>query len=106
MCVFVQLCSTLFWSIDGSPSGSSVRVIFQAKILERVAISFSRGQSLEHQTTREVPTQIPPDDRHFTGMVLILLNLPHTVFLEWKDTKQWGRWRQRGPAKGERSCPN
>ena len=34
---------TLCNSIDYSPSGSSVHGIFQAKILEWVVISFSRG---------------------------------------------------------------
>ena len=37
----VRLCD----STDGSPPGSSVRGIFQAIILEWVAISFSRGSS-------------------------------------------------------------
>ena len=36
-----QLCPTLCDPIDGSPPGSSVPGIFQARILEWVAISFS-----------------------------------------------------------------
>ena len=45
-CVFViQLCQTLCEPMDCSPSGSSVRGILQARILEWVAISFSRGSS-------------------------------------------------------------
>ena len=40
-----QLCPTLYDSTDCSPSGSSVHGIFPAKILEWVAISFSRGFS-------------------------------------------------------------
>ena len=39
----LQSCLTLWNPIDGSPPGSSVHEIFQAKILEWVAISFSRG---------------------------------------------------------------
>ena len=39
----VQLCPTLCDSIDYSLSGSSVRGIVQARILEWVAIPFSRG---------------------------------------------------------------
>ena len=31
--------------MDGSPSGSSIRGIFQVKILEQVAISYSKGFS-------------------------------------------------------------
>ena len=38
-------CLTLFDSMDCSPTGSSVHEIFQARILEWVAISRSRGSS-------------------------------------------------------------
>ena len=37
----LQACSTLCDPIEGSPPGSAVRGILQAKILEWVAISFS-----------------------------------------------------------------
>ena len=40
-----QLCSTLRDSTDCNLPGSSVHGIFQARILELVAISFSRGSS-------------------------------------------------------------
>ena len=40
-----QSCPTLCNSINCSPPGSSVHGIFQARILEWVAISFSRGSS-------------------------------------------------------------
>ena len=40
-----QLCLTLRSPMDCSPSGSSVHGILQARILEWVAISFSRGSS-------------------------------------------------------------
>ena len=44
VCVSVtQLCLTVCDPIDYSPSGSSVHGISQARILEWVAISFSRG---------------------------------------------------------------
>ena len=39
----LQSCPTLFDPIDGSPLGSSVPGIFQARILEWVAISFSNA---------------------------------------------------------------
>ena len=42
-----QLCLTLFDPMDGSPPGSSVHGILQARILEWVAIAFSRGSSKE-----------------------------------------------------------
>ena len=40
-----QSCSTLFISLDCSPPGSSVHGISQARILEWITISFSRGSS-------------------------------------------------------------
>ena len=40
-----QLCSTLCSPMDCSLTGSSVHGIFQARILEWVAMSFSRGSS-------------------------------------------------------------
>ena len=41
----LQSCSAFCNSIDCGPSGSSLHGIFQARILEWVAISFSRGSS-------------------------------------------------------------
>ena len=41
-----QLCLTLCDPVDCSPPGSSVHGILQARILEWVAISLSRGASL------------------------------------------------------------
>ena len=51
-CVLVtQLCPTLCDLIDCSPPGSYVQRILQARILEWVAIPFSRGSSpLRDQT--------------------------------------------------------
>ena len=45
LCMNAQSCPTLCDHMDCSPPGSSVRGIFQARILERVAISFSRESS-------------------------------------------------------------
>ena len=51
MCVYVCVCSvtqscpTLFDPMHCSLSGSSIHRLFQARILEWVAISFSRGSS-------------------------------------------------------------
>ena len=48
MCVHVQLlhsCLTLCDPVDHSPSGSSIHGILQARILEWVAMSFSRESS-------------------------------------------------------------
>ena len=45
ICSVAYLCSTLCSFMDCSPPGSSVHGIFQARILEWVAISSSRGSS-------------------------------------------------------------
>ena len=45
LCVHAQLCQTRCHPMDHSLPGSSVHGIFQARILEWVAISFSRGSS-------------------------------------------------------------
>ena len=41
----LQSCLTLCDSMDCSPPGSFVRGIFQARVLEWVAISYSKGSS-------------------------------------------------------------
>ena len=46
-----QSCPTLLDPTDCSPPGSSTRGIFQARVLEWVAISFSRGSSLPRDRT-------------------------------------------------------
>ena len=45
VCVSAQLCPTLCNPLDCSPPGSSVRGILQTRILQWVAISYSRGSS-------------------------------------------------------------
>ena len=47
-----QLCLTLCDPVDCSPPGSSIHGISQAKILEWVAISFSRGSSRPRDQTQ------------------------------------------------------
>ena len=47
-----QSCPTLCDPMDCSLSGSSVHGIFQARVLEWVAISFSRGSSRPRNRTR------------------------------------------------------
>ena len=46
-----QLCPTLCDPMDYSLSGSSVHGIFQARVLEWIAISFSRGSSQPRNRT-------------------------------------------------------
>ena len=51
-CLVIKLCPTLCNPVDSSPPGSSVHGIFQARILESVAISFSKGFSQPRDWTR------------------------------------------------------
>ena len=51
-CEFTQLCPTLWDPMDGSLPHSSVHGIFQARVLEWVAISFSRGSSPPRDQTQ------------------------------------------------------
>ena len=48
----VQSCLTLWDPMDCSPPGSSIHGIFQARVLEWVVISLSRGSSLPRDRTR------------------------------------------------------
>ena len=52
-----QLCLTLCDPMDGSPPGSSVHGILQARILKWVAIPFSRGSSQPRDWTRSPALQ-------------------------------------------------
>ena len=53
MCVLVaQLCPTLCYSMDCSPLGSSVHGFLQARVLEWVASSFSKGSSQPRDWTQ------------------------------------------------------
>ena len=47
-----QSCLTLWDPMDCSLPGSSIHWIFQARVLERVAISFSRGSSWPRDGTQ------------------------------------------------------
>ena len=50
-CEVTQSCPTLCCPMDCSPPGSSIHGIFQARILEWIAISFSRGSSQPRDRT-------------------------------------------------------
>ena len=52
MCCLLQSCQTLFNPMDCSPPSSSVHWILQARILEWVAISFSRESSWPRDWTQ------------------------------------------------------
>ena len=51
-CSVAKLCPTLCNPMDCSQQGSSVHGIFQARILKRIAISFSRGSFQLRNWTR------------------------------------------------------
>ena len=53
----LQLCPTLCDPIDGSPPGSSVPGILQARTLERVAISFSNAWKWKYKTNTLISWQ-------------------------------------------------
>ena len=57
LCFVTQLCPILWDPMDCSPSGLSVHGIFQARILEGVAIPSSRGSS---QPRDQPMTPAPP----------------------------------------------
>ena len=57
----LQLCPTLCDPIDGSPPGSSVPGILQARILESGAISFSNA-SMRAKSLQSCPTLCDPMD--------------------------------------------
>ena len=52
VCEVTQSCPTLCDPVDCSPPGSSVHGILQARILEWVAISFSKGSSQPRDRTQ------------------------------------------------------
>ena len=57
----LQLCLTLCDPIDGSPPGSSIPRILQARILEWVAISFSSA-GMHSKSLQSCPTLCDPTD--------------------------------------------
>ena len=56
----LQLCPTLCDPIDGSPPGSPVPGILQARTLEWVAISFSNAVKSESEVAQSCPTLATP----------------------------------------------
>ena len=76
-----QSCPTLSDPMYRSPSGFSVHGIFQARILEWVAISFSSGSSR-------------PLSTHFTKCFLLVTGSDATMkgFSAFLDKKRWNHW--------------
>ena len=61
-----KLCPTLSDPMDGSPAGSSVHRILQARVLEWVAISFSNACSV-WLVGQSCPTLCDPTDCRLPG---------------------------------------
>ena len=57
--VVAQSCPTLCDPMDCSPPGSSVHGIFQARMLEWIAISFSRGSCLPRRLLHREVDSLP-----------------------------------------------
>ena len=79
-----QLCPTLCNPMDSSPPGSSVHGIFQARVLEWVAIAFSRGFS-------------PPRNRTWVSCII------GRCFTVWATREVNSRYA--AAAKWLQSCP-
>ena len=63
----LQSCLTLYDPIDGSPPGSPVPGILQARTLEWVAISFSMEVKSESEVAQSHPTPSDPMDCSLPG---------------------------------------
>ena len=77
-----QLCLTLYDLMDCSLPGSSIHGIFQARILEWVAISFSRGSSQPRDQT-----QVSPHCRQ--TLYRLSHQRSHNIFTGSKHTTLW-----------------
>ena len=73
-------CLTLCNPIDGSPPGSSVPVILQARTLEWVAISFSNAR-MRAKSLQSCPTLCNPTDDSPPGSAIPVILQART--LEW-----------------------
>ena len=83
----LQSCLTLCDPIDGSPPGSPVPGILQARTLEWVAISFSMKVKSESEVAQSCPIPCDPMDCGLPGSsvnLLISLLIPpsHTTLLD------------------------
>ena len=89
----VKSCPTLHDAMDYSPLGSSVHESFQPRILEWVAISFSRGSSQPRDWTciscigRWVPYHWATREVHNAGHAIIKVwwSLAFTIITFWLD---------------------
>ena len=97
LALVAQLYPTICDPMDLSPPGSSVHGIFQAGILEWVAISFSRGTSWPRDRTwvsytagRFFTIWAPREARPSKGKLKTILAHPHIRVSYWFCC--WGSW--------------
>ena len=74
-----QWCLTLCDSMDCSLPGFSVHGIFQARVLEWVAISFSRGSSRRRDRTLRRQTLYPLSHQETKTLVFSCMELSHDI---------------------------
>ena len=67
----IQSCLTLSYPMDCSLRGSSIHEIFQARVLEWVAISFSRGSSPPKDEPRSPALQADALPSELLGKALV-----------------------------------
>ena len=88
-CVFIswsevaQLCPTLCDPMDYSPPGSSIHGIFQASVLEWVAISFSRGSSWPRDRTGSPALQADALPSELPGEPIFVTYTDEILTLQW-----------------------
>ena len=92
-----QSCLTLCDSVDCSPPGSSVHGILQARILEWIAISFSRGifpgieprsPTLQANALTSEPPGKPPQCNHCCVLIYFIFIIAQDDLLWWLSSKE------------------
>ena len=83
-----QSCPTLCNPMDCSPSGSSVHGIFQARVLEWGAISFSRGSSLSPALQADTLPSEPQGKPPYPSTTCIIGTVQCICWLGWPGTSE------------------
>ena len=87
-CLLAKSCPTVCDPVDCSPPGSSVHGILQARILEWIAMSFSRGFSWPRDQThiscigrRALFTTEPPEKAHSVLFWMLKTTASHSIII-------------------------
>ena len=101
----LQSCPTLCDPIDGSPPGSAVPGILQARTLEWVAISFSNAWQWKVQvkSLSKCPTLCDPMDCSLPGSAVPGILQART--LEWVAISSSNAWKWKVKVKSLSKCP-